>query len=411
MELHFLTQSIWRRFDYDGDGLREVGLPVPERTSGATEIGEADGLFFSLAGDGPSYDLLVRDLSGHSLLITDTHLTRTSFCHLPALDAVLFVDGDRGTSTSRAFPVVALADIRERLSEGGSVDIRSLNHFRLQAAVNGIDPDGPNLRFCAVEGSPEFVIYWNTPMANPARAGVVVVEWFQYTAGDPLRPATRRVSKPMDLENFWVHDVLAGRRSNGELLLTAVGIGRKRRDFVLELRVATASGGGGSLREVMRSPAAVHRLNAVPLRHNASVLALASVDDGLLGVFEAPNRSTRLLHVTYDATQLRIRELEPPCPIEAIRSFAEPQPDPEPEVVEVADDGFVTVTSDGVALDAGVYPADARLTARVVVVGDGAGADLRWWLAQSAGQGEVGYTLHVTASRAVQIRYDLDDLG
>jgi hypothetical protein len=412
MELHLLSKSQWRRFEFDGDALREITPPATFRKAGPAELGEADGLVFSRSGDGPSFDLQVTGPGGERLIVTDTHLTRTNFCHLPSLDAVMMVDGDPGTSTSRAFPVIGLADIRERLAQGGGTcDIRELNHFRLQAAVNLIDPESPNLTFRPVEGSPEIVIYWNTPMANPPVAGICVVEWYRYKVGDALRPATRRVSKPIDLENFWVHEVLAGRRPNGDLLLSAIGIGRKRRDFLLELRVLAAEAGTESLREVMRGSPAIHRPTQVSLRHNASILALAPVSDGMIGVFETPTRSTRLLHIPFDQKKFDVRELDKPCPIQAIVSFAQAPPAPTLEVEpdeEEAAPGLHHVGPEGAALDAGVFPADGEITARVYIVGDGAGADLRHWLSQTPGAGDVAYTLHVTAARAVQIRFAVD---
>ncbi len=410
MEIHLLSKSQWRRFDFDGDALHEITPALTHREPGPAELGVADGMFFSQHGDGPSFDLHVRGPDDTRLVITDTHLTRTNFCHIPSLDAVMFVDGDPGTSTSRAFPVVGLADIRERLLEGGTCNIRQINHFRLQAAVNLIDPESPNLKFAAVEGSPEIICYWNTPMANPPVAGICVVEWYRYKPGDSLRAATRRVTKPTELENLWVHNLLAGRRANGDLLLSAVGIGRKRRDFLLEIRVISAEAGTESLREVMRTAPAIHRPDGVALRHNASILALAPVSDGLLGVFEAPNRSTRLLHVAFDQRNVAVSELPKPCPIKAIRSFAEPPPPPateEPDGGQDAAKGLHPVSGE-TAFDAGLFPADGEVSARVYVVGDGVGAELRHWLSQAPGTGSVPYTLHVTAARPVQIRFEVD---
>lgn len=411
MEVHFLTKGHWRRFDFADGALRDLGSPIPVRAEVPGELGEADGLVFAQEGDGPSFDLCVQDQAGQRLVVTGTHLTRTNFCHVPVLDAVMFVDGDPGTSTSRAFPAFALDAIRARLGDGGDVDARALNHFRVQAAVNGIDPESPNLRFCAVAGSPEFVLYWNTPMANPPSAGISVVEWYRYQPGESLRAATRRISKPSQLDNFWVHEVLAGRRANGDLVLGAVGIGRKRRDFLLEVRVYVVEGGADALCSVMRGEPVIHRINGVSLRHNASVLALAAVPDGLIGVFEAPNRSTRLLHIAFDAHGYEVRELDKPCPIQAIRSFAEPPllPEPEAEVeAEEHDSELVSVGPGEVAIAAGEFPARAEVVARVYVVGDGAGAKVHHWLSQAPGEGEVPYTLHVSAARAVQVRYDVD---
>lgn len=59
----------------------------------------------------------------------------------------------------------------------------------------------------------------------------------------------------------------------------------------------------------------------------------------------------------------------------------------------------------GLDLPLAVLPAGAHLSVSVTVVGDGRGANLRWWISQAEGSGDVVYQLHMRAEVQVNARW------
>ena len=422
--------SWWVHARVDGEVVRlaldeaaaELGPPAgpgSEALLGEVEgddLGTADELVLSVAGDGPSYDLRVRDRAGGAeLRVTGMDLTMRSFCHLPDLDAVVLIEGDRATDVSRNLLLVPLAPLREALVAGkGEVEASRLDYGRVRAAPNRIDLEEGTLHMRPLPSTTEMVAFRNVPRANPTQSELHVVDFPYYTAGEPAEGVTSQVSRPLELSGLWTYEVMGGRAADGRLCAFAVGVGRRRQAFYLAVHTLWADRAGSSLRLATTTEAfEEHLLDGVELRHNASVLALAPLPEarGFLAALEDPMRREHLYRVDVDPEGVRATEIEVDSVPSALRITAE---DPGAEAEEVStselpaeggDSGVVTVSPEGLGLAIGRFDAQATPEVRAYVLGDGAGAVLTWWLSHDEGDGAVDYVLHLRAAREVRVRY------
>ncbi len=394
----------------------EAGARVtPFAPPSASELGHASGLSFALSGDGPSFDLRVRDIkTGAALTVTATHLTSKIFGHLPNLDAAVVVSGDAGTALSRRMMIVNLGPLRAALAAGRTtMTDGELDYATIQGMVNGIDLDIPSVRVWPMADTREVIVTWNVPRSNPPEACLKAFDFYGYTAGNRLSGSPQSPSKQIKLSDFWLHRCEAARDKAGLLRLAVVGVGRRRRDFCLAVHsMAINLSSTAVYRALSEIPFTQRLVEEVKLRDNDGLKAIAALPQGLglLLAVEDPLRRKAVVRVDFDenSAAATAAPVEMPFPRELwIDDVAPPAAEPTPEDLdgEGLDEGRVAVRPGGTRVSLGAHAADSEVWAQVYILGDGEGAGLRWWLSQSGDKGEVDFTLHLDADREVQVRY------
>jgi len=407
--LHALCDGDSIRFPLDGGALgTPAGPGLPFDALGDDEIGRADDLVFSLAGDGPSFDLAVRD-GDSTVTLTGADLTQRAFCHAPALDLVVVVEGDPGTTISRNLLLVPLAPVRDALASGKAErPLSLLDPGRIRGAQNGLDLESTEVSIRALAGHGELLVFANRPRAQPSVADLQVFALPGFVVGAGLAGTPVSAGPRVELSGFWLCDIVGGRLPDGRVRAVALGVARKRRDFVLEVRTLTTDEPEGSLLLASREGGPTAHVQAdVELRDSSGVKALAALPDaaGALLLAEDPLRRRHLLRVDVDDTGVVVRELElDPMPWD-LRVTAE---DVTPAATagddgEEPDDDLVRVDAAGRRVPLGALGADAWPEVSVVAVDAPDDAGLRWWVGEEGGE----YALHLSADRPVQVRWRL----
>ncbi|MDX9719306.1 MAG: hypothetical protein RBU37_01065 [Myxococcota bacterium] len=448
--IHTRLRSQARTFVLAGKSLQQVEsaahpdlLPRQESL-----LGRAGDLVFYQTGSSPSFDLeIVR--GEQSLRLINVQMTRKLFAWLPALDAIAILSGDLGTSVSRRVRLFALAPIREALDAGHTqFDADDLDSTSIIGVQLGVELDQDGLLLVPVSNSPELLLAWNVPRADPAEANVVAVR-FPYAEGVRLSMARPESSSVFKIERFWMISAHAGLREDGTRRLSMIGVIRRGTNFHLAVRVldSAATNLATALREGTpqeQSFLDVHLRNAGALER-----ALAFPDHaGYVFTIETPMRKRQLMRLELSGDKFEVQQLEvepvpvllaiEPEPMEAlspqrselvapaasamvVASNPVPPVSPGPAQLGVPTSGSVAVPENtsmavrertmvlleapGCSVSLGHHPADAAIWPKVYVIGDGSWADLRWWVSQSSGDGAlVAYTLHLQCSRSLLIR-------
>jgi hypothetical protein len=412
------------RFPLAEDGA-ELGPPAGEgleflyEPSSTTHLGAAGDLRFSMHGEGPSYDLAVEDTaSGGRLVVTGADLTMQAFCHQAELDAIVVVDGDRGTRISRNLLLVPLGQFRDALAKGSAkIDVVNLDFARVRGAPNGIELEAGPLTLRGLDGCPDPLAYLNTPRAQPPLAVLTIMDFMGYDGETPATGIAVAVDGAVELPDFWLSEVVGGRLADGRMQLLAVGVVRRRREFLLALRTLTTPDAGTSLRQAQADLGLEpHMLEEVELRDSSGVRALTPLPDGrgFLALTEDPLRRWHLFRVDVGPSGATASEIAmDPVPADIRVTAEELLPrsagdDGAGQDPEASAEGLVTVPADGCRIPLGAFPATGGPNVRVYLVGDGAGADLVWWVSQDSGDGDVQYAVHLRASREVRVRVHLE---
>lgn len=410
--------------EQDGVALMETpgGASGDDAATPSGALGVAQEMAFYQDGAGPSYDLRVQG-ERCAVMVTGLHVTATTFSHLPNMDAVAVVTGDAGVDISRRITLLALAPLREALSAGEqTLSADEIDLYNIQGAVNGIDLSAPGLKIWPLGEGPELGVAWNVPRANPSQACLRIVHVHDYQPAAPLARLGTWISAEIVFEEFWLIDLLADDDDAGLMQLTALGVGRDRRDFVLTLHTLRAA----DLETTLHATCREHRFKAqtltrLKLRDNTGIKAHALLPDsrGLLVAIETPTRKRQLHRIDGLAGAAKHRPVEGPAKCRALRVLTDSPPAPsgiddpaedERDAADASPEGEVMVNPGGdTQVSLGAHPADAEVWAQVYIIGEGRGAALQWWIAQQEGTGDVPYTLHFDAARPVKARYIVFD--
>ncbi len=414
--LHAVVDGESTRFPLSEDTL-DVGGPAGaglEFYEDSDHDWMAGGLGLSLHGDGPSFDLAVVDpATGSRLIVTDIDITMRTLCYIDVLDSVVVVEGDAGTTLSRNLLLVPLRELREHLAAGkGTVAATDLDLERVRGASSGIDLAIPGWSFVSPARTRELCGFANVPRVQPPVGQLLLVDFRGVQPGGYRTGVVPLIHGGIPLEGLWIADAVAGHLDDERLRTIVVGAVRKRREFLLGLRVITASSPDESLYIAKRDTGVVaHELANIELRDASAIKAVAMLPGarGCMVVTQDPYRGMHLYRIEVDEGGANATEIQldgTPSDIRIVEESGAEAAGADEGSVD-SNDKLVTVSPNGCSVALGQLAAEAWINVMVSIVGDGDGADLRWWLSQGEGEGDVDYTLHLSAARTVRVRHSV----
>lgn len=407
-----------KHFDLDREAFalreRTSTFPIPDGLDSTNYLGDAAELSFALSGEGPSFDLAVSGPDGRAT-VTGVDVTQRTFCYHPEMDAIWVVDGDRGTSVSRGIVMVPLEQVREAVRVGGSIPFETLDSRRVVGAPAGIDLDMPGFGIFPVRNESSVGIYWNTPKANPAQGWFVAISYPFWSAGEAVNTTVAQTTRSTSLNGLWIISMTGARLDEGDLMVSALGVGRKRRDFYVELHRLVGEGQSMTLQRALVEGSFTSHQTDRRIRHNASLDPAVALSTGtdFLAVLETSDRSKKTVHIAITPGDFALNDVAcdgNPTKLWAIETPKD-QGAGETSEADTGDDDLVEVGPSGTQVSIGEYDAAGYVWAQVYVVGDGADARLEWWISHEEAEGEVEFMLNLRAHHNVRVRYVVVEAG
>ena len=267
-------------------------------------------LAFALDGPGPTHDLLVLPLSDEGkkpLRLANLDLINPQVHFVPAMDVMLCVDGDPGTTVPRNILVVPLQQLRNWIDDGTThADRNALDYDVINGAKEHIPLAKQHLKIRAIPDHPGFIIFWNEQTGGSVTEGqMAVIEYLYWDGDEEARGQIRQNSGPMGLPRFWLSDLMMERSPTGGLVVYATGVGRKAGDFYLALRKMAVMEPEEGVRYAMSQSTFDESLHREIELRNADALKFITplpLGAGVMFLCEDPYRESHLIRLDVKAS-------------------------------------------------------------------------------------------------------------